>query len=90
MISVKHAINVQREELRKAHNKKIRIGNFSYRIVHEGGIAEYFSVYGRKDGALLYRVIGGFPAYMMGNHKEVIEEAEKIIQKHQKSFSKTC
>ena len=87
MIGVKHAINIQREELKKAHNKKFKIGNYSYRIIYEGGLAEYVSVYGRKDGGLLYRFIAGFPAYDIHDHKVVIEEAQKIIQKHQERIS---
>ena len=76
---VDRIIRTQKTTLKKAHNERFRLYDMEYRIIYEGGIGEYFSVYGRK-GTERFRFVCGFNAYKMHSVEEVIENAKRKVQ----------
>ena len=74
----------QREALREAHNSRFSIGDWEYRVRYDGGLAEAFSIYGRKGGGG-FSYITGFSGFKCHSKEQVIALAKELVRKNSKS-----
>lgn len=73
-------LRMQRQNIKESHGKRFFMQGMEYRIVYDGGVGEYVSVYGRR-GSDRFRFINGFYAYMLHTADEVISTAKKKVFK---------
>ena len=77
---VERTIRAQRKNLKRAHNARFHLNGMEYRIVYDGGVGEYMSVYGRKNTER-FRFIDGFHAYKLHSAEEVVDTAKRKVFK---------
>lgn len=75
-------IRMQKENLRKVNNYRFTKNGYEYRISYDGGLSEFISIYGRREGTSnQFRYIHGFSAYKMTNKEQIIAKAEELVEK---------
>ena len=80
MITVaERVIKTQRENIKKAHNARFKYKDMEYRISYDGGLAEFFSIHGRKVGTEQFKYVAGFNGYKYNNKEQVIAHARLLM-----------
>lgn len=81
MTFAERMMNAQKEALKSLNNYKFTQDGYEYRLVYNGGVAEFVSIYGRRVGTEAYKYISGFEGYDLYSREDAIAEAKKIISK---------
>ena len=80
MITVaERVLRTQRENIKKANNYRFKYKGMEYKLSYDGGLAEFFSIQGRKLGTERFKYIDGFNGYIFDNKDQIIEHAKRMI-----------
>ena len=79
MTLIERTIKTQKAELKKAHNERFIIGDFEFRLIYEGGLAEFFRIMCRKVGERNFKYLTGFNSYKLVSKEAVINHAKELV-----------
>lgn len=75
---VKRFIRTQKENLKQTHNERYEQGDYEFRLIYEGGLAESFAILYRRIGERNFKYFDGFSAYKFNNKEQVIAFAKAL------------
>ena len=73
---IERTLRTQREQLKLAHNERFTKGEYEFRLIYEGGLAESFAILARKQGERNFNYFDGFSAYKFYTTEQVLAFAK--------------
>ena len=75
---IERTLKTQKNNLKQAHNERYTQGDYEFRIIYEGGLAESFAIMAREIGGRNFRYFDGFSAYKLHNKEQVVSYAKAL------------
>ena len=76
----KAIIGQQEKNLRKVNNLRFIKNGYEYKIVYEGGFADFIGIYRREIGKRNFKFFHGIGGYKFWNLNQVMKEIEKMVE----------